>query len=129
MSCFINEGKCAILPLFNKPEVLSSASARAKLFAKSFSKNTNFDDSGISLLVLPSRTYVKVHNISITPKVVSNYTHMKKVEHTSEFLFDIYSWTWKTTVCWKNSWSGPMKNVRIWMFTILYFFKKKKKHL
>ena len=57
-------------PLFNRPEVRSSASDKAKLFAKNFSKNSNLDDSGISLPVFPSRTYLKLHNISITPKMV-----------------------------------------------------------
>ena len=36
-------------PLFKAPEVLSSASDKAKLFAGNFSKNSNLDDSGISL--------------------------------------------------------------------------------
>ena len=66
----LNKGKSAIRPLFNGPEVLSSASDKAKLFAKNFSKNSNLDDSGISLPVFPSRTNLKLHNISITPKIV-----------------------------------------------------------
>ena len=66
----LNKGKSAIPPLFNRPEVLSSASDQAKLFAKSFSKNSNLDDSGISLPVFPSRTNLKLHNISITFKMV-----------------------------------------------------------
>ena len=66
----LNKGKSAIPPLFNGPEVLSSASDKAKLFAKNFSKNSNLDDSGISLPVFPSRTNLKLHNISITPKMV-----------------------------------------------------------
>ena len=41
-------------PLFSGPEVLSSASDKAKLFAKNFSKNSDLDDSSISLLVFPS---------------------------------------------------------------------------
>ena len=41
----INKGKSAIPPLLNGPEVLSSASGKAKLFAKNFSKNSNLDDS------------------------------------------------------------------------------------
>ena len=49
-----------ILPLFNSLEVLSPASDKTKLFAENFSKNFNFDDSGISLPVLPSRTNVKI---------------------------------------------------------------------
>ena len=47
-----------------------SASDRAKLFAKNFSKNSNLDDSGISLPVFLSRTNLKLHNISVTPKMV-----------------------------------------------------------
>ena len=55
-------------PLFNSPEVLSSASDKAILFAENFSKNSNLDDSGISLLVFPSRTNLKLYNISVTTK-------------------------------------------------------------
>ena len=62
----LNKGKSAIPPLFNGPEVLSSASDKVKLFAKNFSNNSNLDDSGISLPVFPSRTNLKLHNISIT---------------------------------------------------------------
>ena len=36
----LNKGKSAAPPLFNGPEVLSSASDKAKLFAKNFSKNS-----------------------------------------------------------------------------------------
>ena len=64
------EGKSAIPPLFNGPEVLSSASDKAKLFAENFSMNSNLDDSGISLPAFPSRTNLKLHNISVTPKMV-----------------------------------------------------------
>ena len=66
----LNKGKSAIPPLFNSPEVLSSAPDKAKLFAKNFSKNSNLDDSGISLPIFPSRTNLKLHNISVTPKIV-----------------------------------------------------------
>ena len=52
----LNEGKSAIPPPFNGPEVLSFASDKAKLFAKNFSKNLNLDDSGISLPAFPFRT-------------------------------------------------------------------------
>ena len=62
-----NKGKSAISPLFNNPEVLSSASDKAKLFAK----NSNLDVFGISLPVFPSRTNLKLHNISITPKMIT----------------------------------------------------------
>ena len=44
----LNKGKSAIPPLFNGPEVLSSASDKAELFAENFSKNSNLDDLGIT---------------------------------------------------------------------------------
>ena len=69
-SSVLNKGKPAIPPLFNGPEVLSSASDQAKLFNENFSKNSNLDDSGISLPIFPSRTNLKLHNISVTPKMV-----------------------------------------------------------
>ena len=50
-------------------DMLSSASDKGKLIAKDFSKNSNLDDSGISLPVFPSRTDLKLH-ISVTPKMV-----------------------------------------------------------
>ena len=56
----LNKGKFAIPPLYNRPEVLPSASDKAKLFAKNFSKNSDLDYSGISLPVLPSRTNLQV---------------------------------------------------------------------
>ena len=46
--------------------MLSSASGRAKLIAE----NSNLNDPGISLPVFPSRTNLKVHNISVTRKIV-----------------------------------------------------------
>ena len=49
--------------------MLSSAYDKAKWFAENFSKNSNLDGSGISLPVFPSRTNLKVHNISVTPKM------------------------------------------------------------
>ena len=57
--------------------MLSSASDKAKLFAKTFSKNSNFAVrvllrfavTLISLPVLPSRTSLKLQNISVTPKM------------------------------------------------------------
>ena len=43
--------------------MLSSASDQAKLFVKNFSRNSNLDDSDISL-------HLKLHNIFVTPKLV-----------------------------------------------------------
>ena len=66
----VNKGKCAVPLLFNWPEVLSSASDKAKLFAENYSKNSNLDGSSISLPVFPSGTNLKLYNISVTLKMV-----------------------------------------------------------
>ena len=74
----LSKDKSPIPSLFNDPEVLSSASDKAKLFAKNFSKNSNLDDFGISLHVFLSRTNLKLHNISVTPKkVITNLDSSK----------------------------------------------------
>ena len=67
----LNKDKSAIPPLFNGPEVLSSAFDKAKLFAENFSSNSNLDDLGISLPVFSPRTNLKLHSISVTPKMVN----------------------------------------------------------
>ena len=66
----LNKRKSAILSLFNGPEKLTSASNKAKLFDENFSKNSNLDDSRISLPGFPSRGNLKLKNISVTPKLV-----------------------------------------------------------
>ena len=50
--------------------MLSSAADKAKLFAENFSLKSNLDDLSVSLPVFPSRTNLKLHNISVTPKMV-----------------------------------------------------------
>ena len=52
----LNKSKSVIPPIFNGPEVLSSSSDKANLFAENFSKNSDLDDSDVSLPVFPSRT-------------------------------------------------------------------------
>ena len=54
-------------------EVLASATDKANLFTKNFSKNSNLDNSGITLPVFSSRTNQKLHNISVTPKMVEKF--------------------------------------------------------
>ena len=66
----LNKGKSTIPPLFKGPEVLCSVSDKVKLFAKNVSKNSNLHDFCISLPVFPSRTNLKLYNISVTPKMV-----------------------------------------------------------
>ena len=41
-----------------------------EISTENFSKNSNLDDSGISLTVLPSKTNLKQHSISITPQMI-----------------------------------------------------------
>ena len=43
------------------------------MFAKDFSKNSNLDESCISLHIFSSKTNLKLHNISITPKMVKKF--------------------------------------------------------
>ena len=50
--------------------MLSSASDKAKLFAENVFKNSNLDDSSISLPVFHSITNLKLRNISVTAKTV-----------------------------------------------------------
>ena len=50
--------------------MLSFASNKRKLFAENFSTNSNLNDSGIFLPVFPSRTNLKLGDISVTPKMV-----------------------------------------------------------
>ena len=49
---------------------LSFASDKAKLFVENFPMHPNLDDSGISLPIFSSRTNFKLHNTSVTPKMV-----------------------------------------------------------
>ena len=65
-----NKGKSAIPALFDGLEVVFSASNKAKLFAKNFSKNSSLDDLGVFLPVFSSRTNLKLHKNSVTPKMV-----------------------------------------------------------
>ena len=51
--------------------MISFAFDKANLFAENFFKNSNLDDSCISLSVFSYRTNLKLHNISITPKMVT----------------------------------------------------------
>ena len=50
--------------------MLSSSCDKVKLFAENVSKNSNLDDSVNSLPIFLSRSNLKLHNISITPKMV-----------------------------------------------------------
>ena len=64
-----NKGICDMSSLIRNPEVLSSASDKAKLFGKNFCKDSNLDDSGIFLPRLPYKSNLKLQ-ISVTPNMV-----------------------------------------------------------
>ena len=72
-SSVLTKGKSDFPPQFSGQEMLSSASDKAKLVAENFSKNPNLDDLHISLPVFLSRTNLKLHNISVTPKMVKTF--------------------------------------------------------
>ena len=86
----LNKGKSAISAPFNDPEVLSSESDIAKVFADNFSKNSNLDDSGISLPFFPSRTNLKLCNISITPKIVKKV--ITNLIHQRHLVLIVFQW-------------------------------------
>ena len=58
--------------------MLSSASDKSNLFAKNFSKDSNLDNSDISVPVSPSITNLKLHNVSVTPKMVKKVIDSSK---------------------------------------------------
>ena len=55
-----------------------------KLFAEIFPRNSDIDKSGILLPVLLSRTNLKLHNISITPKIVKNVITYRDLSRASD---------------------------------------------
>ena len=59
-----------IPPPCNGPEVLSSTSDVAKLLAETWSENSQLDIRCSSIPTFPYRTNLKLHDISITPKMV-----------------------------------------------------------
>ena len=65
----LNKGKSAIPPI-QQPEVLSSTSDKAKLFAKTFLRTLILMTQVSLYLFFPSRTHLKLHNISVTSKMV-----------------------------------------------------------
>ena len=83
----LNKDKSAIPPLFNSPEVLSSASDKAKSFAKNFPKNSNLDDLGISLPDFAARTNLKLN--MLTPKI----------KGSNEIWFIKGVWSWLYSSC------------------------------
>ena len=88
----LNKGKSTIPPLFNFLEVLSSVSDKAKLFTKTFSENSDLDDSSISLRVFPSKTNMKLH-ISVTPKIAKKVIRNLDLSKASDGSEELWAWT------------------------------------
>lgn len=55
--------------------MLSFVSVKSKLIVEIFSKNSSCDDSVITLPAFPSRTYLKLHNIYITFRLVKEFVN------------------------------------------------------
>ena len=68
----LSKDKSVIFALFNNSEVLTYASNETRLFADNIFKNSGFDDSCTSLPPVPSVTNLKLHNISLIPRLVKN---------------------------------------------------------
>ena len=142
------KGKSAIPLLFSGLEVLSSVSDKAKLFAKNVSKKSTLDDTGISLPVFPSKTNLKLHNISLTPKMVKKVIINLDLLKTSDpdcipvvilkncepelsyILAELFNKCLKESCfsdCWKVSLVVPVfnnvvKGLQLKTTTLLYFF-------
>ena len=67
----LNRGKSPIPAIINDPEVLSSSSDKAELFAKIFSVNSTLDDSNNPLPDFPPQTANSISSFKITVKEVS----------------------------------------------------------
>ena len=66
------KGKSSLPPLFNGPEVSTSASDKAELLAKLFCSNSTLDDSGHKLPDFPPKTEVQLSNLDITTADVAS---------------------------------------------------------
>ena len=62
-----------------------------------YSKNSNLDDSGISLPAFPSRTNLKLANVDVTPnlvkKVIANFDSYK-ASHLDFFSSGVFEKLW-----------------------------------
>ena len=67
----LNRGNSTIPPLFNGPEVLTTSTDKANLFARNSSCNSTLDDGSQQLPDFPSRTEQILGSKKITAKIVS----------------------------------------------------------
>ena len=126
--CHINKGKFAMLPLFNRLEVLHSASDKPKLIANNLSRNSYLDDAGCSLPVFHCRTNLKQHIISVNPKMVTTNVDSPKVwSWFSCILAELFNMCLKESCfpdCWNVSLVVPISNKNYHHVIFLSVFSK-----
>ena len=93
----LSKGKSAMPSLFNGLEVVSSASDKANLLAKNFSMNSNLEDSNICLRAFPFRTNIRLHNYSLTPKIVKKVIANFDLSKASGISEEQWAWTFIRT--------------------------------
>ena len=86
----LSKGKSVIPLLFNDTEVFCSASDKAETFVKNFSKNSSFDNSDIFLHVFLPGTTLKLHNISVIPKLVKKV--VTNLDHQRHLVLNEFQW-------------------------------------
>ena len=67
----LKRDKSSIPPLFNGPEVLTSASDKAELLAEQFAKNSTLSDKDSTLPHFQKRTNVSFSEVRVTPRLVA----------------------------------------------------------
>ena len=82
--------------------MLSFAFDKVKLFSKNFSKNSNLDDSGISLPAFPLRTNLKLHNFISLPAFPLNTNLKLHNFHVTPKLFKVITNLNLSKVCGPN---------------------------
>ena len=66
----LNSGKASVPTLIHGPEVISSSSEKAKLFAANFASNSTLDDQGHTLPDFPQLTDKQLNKFSVTAKEI-----------------------------------------------------------
>ena len=66
----LNSGKASVPTLIHGPEVISSSSEKAKLFAANFASNSTLDDQGHTLPDFPQLTDNQLNKFSVTAKEI-----------------------------------------------------------
>ena len=68
----LNKETAPIPPLFNGPEVITSAKDKAELFAQIFAANSNVNDEGVPLPDFDTRTDVELKSVDFSVKKIAS---------------------------------------------------------